>query len=316
MELRDVVAQLGLGEPLSITPISWSQRAHELVTSQGRFVVSVFGDEVTRGHLAAMQSVRRTLAADGLPVVPAIDSILSLDGRVAEIQPWVPHDGYVTDRAGILAAVAALGPLHIAMARCDVTPEQRSAPWSWPEELADRLGREAPSVLSAAAESGRDLAAAVESAQRILSTLSGFEVFRRDLQLTHGDFHARNVLLTGGKVTAIVDFERLEFRPALHDLAWPLIFWRVLGSDLGEWSEPDWEWAAACCSAYAATQPLAHDAWVQLPLLMASIPAYGIAMATDESDPVGEIEAFARALPLAEQLIADPYAARDRMLAA
>lgn len=49
---------------------------------------------------------------------------------------------------------------------------------------------------------------------------------------------------------------------------------------------------------------------------MASIPAYGIAVATGESDPVGEIVAFARALPFAEQLMADPGAARDRMLAA
>lgn len=262
-ELRDVVVQLDLGEPESITPISWSQRAHVLVTTRGRFVVSLFGDEVSRGHLVAMQSVRRSLAAQGLPVVPAIDAILSIDGHVAEVQPWIAHDGYVTDRAGIVTAAGVLGPLHRGLARCKVTPEPRSAPWQWPEELADRLDRETPGLLAEAARSGREISAAVASAQRILEGLSRYDVYRGDRQLTHGDFHARNVLLTRGEVTAVVDFERLEFRPALHDLAWPLIFWRILGSDLGAWTEADWDWAAACCRAYAVAQPVDRDTWLQ-----------------------------------------------------
>ena len=134
-------------------------------------------------------------------------------------------------------------------------------------------------------------------------------------QLTHGDFQGRNILFQADMLVGIIDFERLEHRPRLYDLAWPLIFWRFFGTTLGDYDAADWQSARACCVAYAAASTTVlddHD-WATLPLLMAYIPARGIAEAAGESEPIAEVIVFAKALHFAAWLVEHPGDALARL---
>jgi Ser/Thr protein kinase RdoA (MazF antagonist) len=323
-ELRPLLAPFGLGEVHGVTAIQRSFRAHRLETSRGTFVLSVFGPEMTRDHLHAMQDVRRELAGRGLPVVPALstadgDIVVQVRGRWAQVQPWVDHDGHATDWPAVAAGAGTLGAVHDAMATCTAVPDQPNSPWRWPKTQAERLDREGPALVAAGRSSGLDIAGAVASAERILALLASHGALtagRTPVQLTHGDFQGRNVLMRGRDVAAVIDFDDLERRPRLFDLAWPLVFWRFFGAGEPRWSGADWRAAAGCCEAYAreARQPPDETEWIQLPLLMAAIPAYGVAQAFDESGPAAEVAAFARALPFAEAVANDPDAALTRLL--
>jgi hypothetical protein len=57
------------------------------------------------------------------------------------------------------------------------------------------------------------------------------------------------------------------------------------------------------------------DEWATLPLLMAYIPARGIAEAGQEEQPLGEILAFGKALAFAESLVQHPTQALQRLRA-
>ena len=134
-------------------------------------------------------------------------------------------------------------------------------------------------------------------------------------QLTHGDYQGRNSLFRGRTLSGIIDFERLEYRPRLYDMAWPFVFWRWFGTSRGPYTAADWRQARACCSAYAAASPqgIADAEWVVLPLLMAYIPARGIAQAADEDAPIGEVLAFGQAIEFAAWLVEHPDAALARL---
>jgi aminoglycoside phosphotransferase (APT) family kinase protein len=133
--------------------------------------------------------------------------------------------------------------------------------------------------------------------------------------LTHGDFQGPNLLFREYALAGIIDFERLEIRPRLYDLAWPFVFWRWFGSEEGAYTDSDWRYARACCAAYAAAAPaaLADREWIALPLLMAYIPARGLAMAAGEAEPIAEILAFAKALDFAMWLVQHPDMALARL---
>lgn len=268
-----------------------------------------------------MQSVRRSLRADGLPIVPMVNdrsgrTILVVRGRLAEIQPVVEHDDNAGNWHALATAACTLGHLHDALARCTAEPEQRDAPWCWPEAVRERLSRDAAQLCTIGERSGYDIRDAVSTAQRILDVLVDTDLCDCPAQLTHGDFQGPNILMYDGRVRAVIDFERLDRRPRLYDLAWPLVFWRLFGTTLGDWTEYDWRHAARCCRSYAVgtTRPPSEAEWQLLPLLMASIPAYGVADALGESDPVAEVKAFAVALPFAENLVTNPCAAVARLV--
>lgn len=322
-EVQQLTEPFGIGTVTGIAAIPRSFRAHKLDTTHGSFVLSAFPPEVTRDHLAAMQEVRLALVASGLPAVAALvgrDGHIAetADGRLVQVQPWVPHDTYADSWPRLVAAAGVLGRMHDVMAACEAVPDQRGAPWSWPATQVARLASEAQDLLDSAIRAGHDITAEVAVAQRILHTLAMQSCLapERPVQLTHGDFHVRNILVHNGIVNAVVDFECLDFRPRLFDLAWPLVFWCFYGSGHGQWRDGDWSAAAACCRAYADATDRAptDDEWRQLPLLMAAIPAYGIAHAPDESDPVAEVRAFARVLPFAESLVDNPDDAIARLV--
>ena len=96
-EIRSVLEPFDLGEIQAVSPVAGSFRAHWLSTGRGRYVLSIFGPDVTSKHLAAMQAVRRQLAAAGLPVVPPMRQSGAIPARGVRIH-WTVTGGLLQSR--------------------------------------------------------------------------------------------------------------------------------------------------------------------------------------------------------------------------
>jgi Ser/Thr protein kinase RdoA (MazF antagonist) len=323
-ELQAIADAYALGQ---VTAVQHTGKVYRLRGARGVFALRFFNIGVTRAHVDATQMVRYALQRAELPVgaplrTPAGATIVERNGLLGELQPWIAHTDGGGNWPNLIGAAGALRRLHEVMAVCDVQPEQHDDPWTPPGQLATRLRADAPALLERARQSGVPAThSAVEwhlpDALAVLEALHiGGTLDRCPRQLTHGDYQGRNLLFRGDALAGVIDFERLERRPPLYDLAWPLVFWRWFGTDEGAYTEADWQAARACCAAYEAVHTPAVDAsvWATLPLLMAYIPARGIAEAAGEDDPLGEVLAFGKALDFARWLVQHPDEALTRLL--
>jgi Ser/Thr protein kinase RdoA (MazF antagonist) len=302
---------------------AWQQtgKVYRLHAQRGTFALRFFNTGVTLAHVQATQNVRLALAEAGFPVGAPISTVtgttvVEWTSHLCELQPWIPHNGDGCNWSSIIAAAAPLRRMHDLMASCHVTPDQHDDPWRSPAELADHLVTNAASLRYQARQAGVMIDRHLQLAERILETLGDGGILDAcPRRLTHGDFQGHNLLFQGNSLTGIIDFERLEHRPQLYDLAWPFVFWRFFGTPMGDYEDADWRCARSCCIAYDAASPsvLGDREWATLPLLMAYIPARGIAEAAGEAAPIEEIIAFAKALEFAAWLVQHADEAMDRL---
>jgi Ser/Thr protein kinase RdoA (MazF antagonist) len=298
-----------------------THKVYRLQAQRGEFALRFYNPGVTRAHIQATQTVRLALAEAGHPIGAPISTaagttIVEWNGALGELQAWIPHTEDGRSWASVVAAAAPLRRMHERMAICHVQPVQHDDPWRTPGELAKQLAADAASLRQQAGQAGQTIDHHLERAAAILEILrDGGTLDACPRHLTHGDFQGPNLLFDESALAGIIDFERLEYRPQLYDLAWPLLFWRYFGTTLGDYTDADWRYARACCAAYAAAGPaiLGADEWITLPLLMAYIPARGVAAAAEESAPIDEIIAFAKALDFAVWLVQHPDQAVARL---
>ena len=317
-DIRTIVQAFAL-EVVKVRP--HTAKVYRLQTTAGDYALRFANAGVTRAHVLATQFVRRALVAAGLPVVAPLTTaagtaIVEWDGLLGEVQPWMVHTGDGSAWSRLITAGATLRHLHDHLAALHVQPDQRDDPWRSPAELADQLAAAMPKLRRFAAQDGVAIDDYLERAAMVLEALDDSDLLKGcPRQLTHGDYQGRNLLFRGRTLSGIIDFERLEYRPRLYDMAWPFVFWRWFGTSRGPYTAADWRQARACCSAYAAASPqgIADAEWVVLPLLMAYIPARGIAQAADEDAPIGEVLAFGQAIEFAAWLVEHPDAALARL---
>jgi Ser/Thr protein kinase RdoA (MazF antagonist) len=316
--IQSIADQFDLGD---VTARQQTRKVYRLDAQRGTFALQFFDAGVTRVHMQATQIARLALVQAGLAVAAPVrtsagTTILEWDGSLCELQPWIFHDGDGHNWANLITAASALRRMHDCMVTCPAVPDEQDDPWSSPAELANQLAENVVSLRRYADHAGMVIDRFLQQAGHILETLHGAGILDScPRQLTHGDFQGHNILFKAGALAGIIDFERLEHRPRLYDLAWPFIFWRYFGTTLGDYNDSDWQSARACCEAYAAASTPAlddHD-WATLPLLMAYIPARGIAQAAREPEPVDEVVAFAKALDFATWLVEHPHDALTRL---
>jgi Ser/Thr protein kinase RdoA (MazF antagonist) len=305
----------------AVTAWQHTGKVYRLHAQAGTFALRFNNTEATRTHVEATQIVRRTLAAIGFPTAAPISAsdgttIIEWNGLLGELQPWIAHTTDGSSWANVVTAATALRHMHDHLADCSAQPDQRDDPWRTPAALAERLAVDAAALRHQARQVGVVIDRHLDRAATILGMLHASGELEACAQcLTHGDFQGPNLLFHEHALAGIIDFERLEIRPRLYDLAWPLIFWRWFGAEAGAYTNTDWRYARDCCDAYATAAPaaLADREWATLPLLMAYIPARGVAMAAGETQPIEEILAFARALDFALWLVQHPHAALARL---
>lgn len=217
-------------------------------------------------RLDGVAALLGSLDRRGLPVAaPLPDS--SGRRRVRAAGPTGPLSIAVLPRApgtwldpadldAVREAGRVLARLHLAL--LDIGP----LPWARPRPgggLAER-------VRAAAA----DPSTAGPARARLRAQLEQAPPPPEDAQLVHGDFRAANILVTGGHVTAVLDFDEVHLAPAVVDLAQASTYLGTLFTDWGPTPIPAQE---ALREGYAAVRPLSDREQAWLPLLTAWMDA-------------------------------------------
>ncbi|WP_211264061.1 phosphotransferase [Streptosporangium amethystogenes] len=236
-ELEQVVKAFGLGQAhrVMFLPSGMMNRNWCLETSEGVFALKEIAD-VPVPKARRSLNVLQALAAGGLPVcaphlTASADTVAEIDGRSYCLLPWAvgSHRAGTELDVGEAAELGALlGRIHRELAApgtgLEPVVERPRAKVTRPEAAtaeADRflcaiVGLEVPEpfdIAAAEALERRKALIAAHAAQRPVD-----EVPRGPLGWTHGDFQPLNVLWEAGRVTAVLDWDRLAVRPYAEEV--------------------------------------------------------------------------------------------------
>jgi Ser/Thr protein kinase RdoA (MazF antagonist) len=318
--VAEVATRYGLGRPERWRRLGGSSTTQLLLDLPGErsVVARIHGRGTTPERLSAIHAARHASAAAGVPVVLPIaapdgrEHVELADGLLAEVEPHVPHDDRMNRMPLLEAGFGVLGRLHDALRTADLPAAAAVA------GLANHLSSE-QSVEAATRGRARvahwgdpELTAFADRAVGHLETVAAAEGPLRATQreqVVHGDFWDNNVLIRGGDVVAVIDFDFMARRPRIDDLALTAYFF-LLEPPLGLPSADDRRAIVAMVAAYdrATDQPLSADERAALPLAIARQPAWSIGRHVVHLDD-DRARAHARAamaeLPVAEAVMAD-----------
>lgn len=197
-------------------------------------VVRLYRPHVTATRTRALQDVRRTLREGGVPCVlplPAADgdTVATVDGLVAEAEPFVEADGVMKSWPHLRAGMPLLARIHSLLAAHDASDELRRPRFTNDVEAADAL----PWARRAAERIGGwdPTEAEKQTASQVVELAERLRPLERDLadrlprQLVHGDFWDDNVLFAGDRPALVTDFDMSGERARIDDLALTLFFW-------------------------------------------------------------------------------------------
>ena len=242
---------------------------------------------------------------------PAADVVRALDGRswttwgerIVEIHRFIPHDpGVHRDWRRMNAAATALGDLHRILAKAtagktpvppemrnDVTPEQT---WTLLDEaeatlshLSARPDERTAEALAVVRRSREVLEPMLRDYPRLIGNLPWMTI--------HGDFHFWNVLYRADQIAAVVDYDFVQERERIFDIAYALQnvishLRTVHGPVLRAWGDLTWNNARLWVDHYdeATHVPLTATERKWLPKEILRIFLVGIATAGLQDDPV------------------------------
>ena len=214
--LADFLTRFDVGELVSAKGIAEGvENSNYLVeTTQDRFILTLYEKRVSAGDLPYFLSLLDHLAAQGLPVPPAIkdragNAIHELAGRPACLIRFLPGVSLShPSPAQALAAGEAMGAMHRAVADFAGTRENSMGISTW-QPLLDRCG---DSLDQIAPGLHADIALA-------LGDLMATWPVQLDACAIHADLFPDNVLMLGNRVTGLIDFYFACTDLRLYDLA-------------------------------------------------------------------------------------------------
>ncbi|GAA5013985.1 hypothetical protein GCM10023317_52480 [Actinopolymorpha pittospori] len=234
-ELLDVVSrQYGL-QPLSDHSDLEDSFNLNVVVRDGdqRLVVRVYRSSTTAPRLEAVQRVRRFLIDDGLPFAPLRPTLegcgwCEFDGRLIEVEQFVPSQTYMESFEHIRLAMPVLAHLHNRLGLAPATGAAAAAPVANHVDSAHVVESVAAGLAvarsaSLSAEESR-YAAIAETLSHRLRRAEKQDGGRLRCQLVHGDFWDDNVKFTGSRVSLITDLDFMGVRPRVDDLALTLFY--------------------------------------------------------------------------------------------
>ena len=209
-------------------------------TGQGTFMLRARHSEEFGARVEYLHALIDGIRSQGFPAPEVVRSkqgrSWTLWGeRVVEIHRFVAHDpGTHRDWQRMFAAAGSLGDLHRALSRSaagrtPVPPEMRN---DVPPEQCWTLLQEAEASLpdlaldaGASAEAQSMAAGIVRQARALVEPL--LKDYHRNVGrlpwiTVHGDYHFWNVLYRGDEIAAVVDFDFIQERERLFDIAYAL----------------------------------------------------------------------------------------------
>jgi homoserine kinase type II len=199
----------------------------------GRFVARVHGTQTDPSRLRAIQSVRRHLAAGGIPAqeqVPTRDGRLFVvvSGHLLEVERYVEHDADMDTWPRLELGLAYLGRTHTLLGVIRIGRAGRHAPIAnhiEPEgALSGTLRGVARMRTWSLTQDEVDLAAQFEELAYLVHAAERDVTASLPRQLVHGDFWANNVLFLGSNVVLVCDLDFMGERLRIDDLALTLFF--------------------------------------------------------------------------------------------
>jgi Ser/Thr protein kinase RdoA (MazF antagonist) len=270
--LDAVVDGFGLGKVTSVRVVAeglmnrnwavWTSGGERVLVKQ---VLDVGREEAVRQHAAT-----RALAALGVPAaaplaLPEGATLLDLDAGLYAVYEWVegshvPGTRMTAGQAAELGGVLAALHRGLALVMGPAAPAVRM-------KVADPGQAEAAISAYAAVIDGKEARDAFDeyAAARLRERRALLEAVRGDMPdpdvpwaptgWVHGDFHDLNVLWDGGRVAAVLDFDRLAVKPYAYEMVRSATLTFGYGDERGL----ALDLAAAFASGYRAVLPLTSD---------------------------------------------------------
>ncbi len=276
-------------------------------TGQGTFLLRARHGEEYIERVEYLHSMINDMIGQGFPVPEVMrkrnGKTWGLWGeRLVEIHRFVPHDaGSHRDWQRMNSAASMLGDLHLCLDRAarrivPVPPEMRND--IGPEQCMllidegfyvvaqyierDPGAEEARSVLVRAREALEPMA---ENYDRVVGNLPWLTV--------HGDYHFWNILYKADQITAVVDYDFMQERERLFDIAYAMQsviahLTRVHGSSVDLIPKQAWQNLRLWVDLYDETThlPLTRDERELLPSEILRIFLVGIATSSGQENPI------------------------------
>ncbi|WP_405012353.1 phosphotransferase [Kitasatospora sp. NBC_01539] len=233
--LAAVLGSYRTAPPVSVRPVAEGllNRGYLVTTADARYFLKCYVDRATASRTAVTAQHRATAAlhARGLPVTPPLAgrdgcTVTTRRGRLFALYPWVEGDhrhGDALDHPHCADLGILLGRLHGALAEaCGPVRQPAGRLAADPEEtgalVADLRRRIGPRPVPGSF----DALAAEHLAERL--DLLAQHGRRRPAPdeapptgWTHGDFHGLNLLHRDGRVTAVLDWDKLGLHPTAEE---------------------------------------------------------------------------------------------------
>ncbi len=204
-------------------------------TGQGVFMIRIRHGEEFGERVEFIHAIMQHLRAQGLPVPEVMKrpngrSWSTWGERIVEIHRYIPHDeGLHRDWQRMYSAAAAMGDLHSGLYNFS-----SSVPPVPPEMRNDLLPSECWNLLPHAESNLYDAikeeSPATDAAKQVLSRtrdllvplLDNYERMLGNLpwKFVHGDYHFWNLLYRSDDVVGIVDFDFVQERERIFDVAY------------------------------------------------------------------------------------------------
>ena len=280
-------------------------------TGRGTFLLRARHGEEFGARVEYLHSLIDYLCDHGFPAAEVMrtrdgSSWTTWGDRIVEIHGFIPHDpGVHRDWRRMNAAATALGDLHRMLGRAalgktpvppemrnDVTPEQ-----TWTllddaeatlEHLYARPDERTEQAIAICRRAREVLEPMLHDYPRIIGNLPWMTI--------HGDFHFWNVLYRADQIAAVVDYDFVQERERLFDIAYALQnvidhLRNVHGASLRGWADLKWANARMWVDHYDESAPLplteAERQW--LPKEILRICLVSVATSVLQEDPVEQV---------------------------
>ena len=198
-----------------------------------RLVVRVYRSSTTAPRLEAVQRVRRFLIDDGLPFAPLRSTLdgsgwCEFDGRLIEVEQFVPSQTYMKSFEHIRLAMPVLAHLHNRLGVAPATDAAATAPVANHVDSVHVVASVAAGLAVARSASlsaeGSRYAVVAETLSHQVRRAEAQDRGQLRCQLVHGDYWDDNVKFTGPRVSLITDLDFMGVRPRVDDLALTLFY--------------------------------------------------------------------------------------------